>query len=520
MFGAGTGVYRRRAGLVAALLLLSGAMQCSAAQASPFFFSTGDPDGRMALGSRPDNGVETEIEAADDFVLISPTTLTGASFTGLLPTGAPLSSIVDVRVEVYRVFPSDSDVGRTSGPPTFSTALVPTRVNSPSDTETVVRDSAGRTLSFTASLMSPMFTAANSVLNGIHSRPNQTTGGDGLVSGEEVQFNLALSSPISLAAGHYFFVPQVALSSGNFLWLSAPRPIAPPGTPFPAGVTDLQTWIRNAALDPDWLRVGTDIVGGSTPPTFNAAFSLSGAMCSPISVSPTSLPTATAGRPYGVSLTASGGTAPYRFTESGTLPAGVALASSGALSGTPAQPGSFPITVTATDAEGCQGTIDVPLAVAAPTPGGSPPPGGPPPGGAPAPQALSISSAHLSTSVFRAANHGASLARARRVPTGTTISYRESAAATTTFTVLKILIGRRHGRQCVAGPATKRQGRCTRRVPIGSAHHTDVAGEVRVRFSGRIHGHKLAPGRYLLVLTPRANGQAGRAVTLTFRVVA
>jgi len=29
-------------------------------------------------------------------------------------------------------------------------------------------------------------------------------------------------------------------------------------------------------LDPDWLRVGTDIVGGATPPTFNAAFSLSG----------------------------------------------------------------------------------------------------------------------------------------------------------------------------------------------------------------------------------------------------
>ena len=29
-------------------------------------------------------------------------------------------------------------------------------------------------------------------------------------------------------------------------------------------------------LAPDWLRVGTDIVGGTTPPQFNAAFSLSG----------------------------------------------------------------------------------------------------------------------------------------------------------------------------------------------------------------------------------------------------
>jgi hypothetical protein len=33
---------------------------------------------------------------------------------------------------------------------------------------------------------------------------------------------------------------------------------------------------RDAALDPGWLRIGTDIVGGTTPPTFNTAFSLSG----------------------------------------------------------------------------------------------------------------------------------------------------------------------------------------------------------------------------------------------------
>jgi hypothetical protein len=42
------------------------------------------------------------------------------------------------------------------------------------------------------------------------------------------------------------------------------------------GSPDLQSWIRNADLDPDWLRVGTDIVGGNPAPTFNAAFTLSG----------------------------------------------------------------------------------------------------------------------------------------------------------------------------------------------------------------------------------------------------
>ena len=62
-------------------------------------------------------------------------------------------------------------------------------------------------------------------------------------------------------------------SSTPFLWLSARKPIVPPGTPF---APDLQSWIRDANLDPDWLRIGTDIVGGTPAPTFNAAFSLSG----------------------------------------------------------------------------------------------------------------------------------------------------------------------------------------------------------------------------------------------------
>jgi len=39
---------------------------------------------------------------------------------------------------------------------------------------------------------------------------------------------------------------------------------------------DLQAWTRDANLDPDWLRIGTDIVGGNPAPTFNGAFSLTG----------------------------------------------------------------------------------------------------------------------------------------------------------------------------------------------------------------------------------------------------
>jgi hypothetical protein len=103
-----------------------------------------------------------------------------------------------------------------------------------------------------------------------------TPGGEGAVTGQEVAFNVIFSNPFVLPADHYIFVPQVQLTSGNFLWLSAPRPIVDPGTPFPPGSNDLQSWIRNENLAPDWLRIGQDVVGGTPFPTFNAAFSLSG----------------------------------------------------------------------------------------------------------------------------------------------------------------------------------------------------------------------------------------------------
>src|SRR5215469_13997877 len=108
------------------------------AAADAFVFSTGNPDGLMATATRPSSPGKFEIETGDDFALIQQTLLTGAAFTGLIPLGAPTSDIQNVVVEIYRVFPADSDVTRTSGSPPFLTPNVPTRVNSPSD---VVLDS-------------------------------------------------------------------------------------------------------------------------------------------------------------------------------------------------------------------------------------------------------------------------------------------------------------------------------------------------------------------------------------------
>ena len=249
-------------GLLVAACLIGVSQPYTSANATPFSFSTGDPDGRMAAATRPGSGGSFEIETGDDFILTNPTTITSATFTGLVPAGASVSNVV---VEVYRVFPLDSDTNRTPN--------VPTRANSPSDVAFDSR-SAPSSLIFQTALVSTSFLALNSVLpGGIHAFPNQTTMGNGPVRGNEVQVSVTFTKPLNLPADHYFFVPQVTLDNGSFLWLSAPRPITGGTGPFTG---DLQAWTRDQFLDPDWLRIGTDIVGGTTPPTFAMRFSLTG----------------------------------------------------------------------------------------------------------------------------------------------------------------------------------------------------------------------------------------------------
>ena len=267
-------IKRSRLNLATAILMI-GIGLAEPAWAEHFFFSTGNPDGRLgALSRRPSPG-KIETETADDFALTETTVISQAVITGLIvPNTMALDSISQVEVELYHVFPLDSDLSRT--------IRVPTRVNSPADVEidTATRDPLARTLSFSSTLLNPSFTVANSVVNGINASPNQLTHGEGPQSGEEVAITINFTTPIILPAGHYFFRPEVLVNGGDFLYLSAPRPIVPPGTPFPAGVTDLQAWIRNANLNPDWLRIGTDIIGiippATTAPTFNMTFSLAG----------------------------------------------------------------------------------------------------------------------------------------------------------------------------------------------------------------------------------------------------
>jgi hypothetical protein len=257
-------------GLLAALAVVA-LSAAAAAQDTKFLFSTGNTDGKLgALSRRPSAG-KLETETADDFILKQTTIISGSTINGLISPATPLANIANVEVELYHVFPLDS------ANPDPLAGNVPTRFNSPSDVEidTATRDGSLGTLRFAVRLLNANSSVSKSVVNGIKKKPEDpTTHGDGPATGEEVEIALTFTTPIVLPAGHYFFRPEVLVIGGDFLYLSAPKPIVSPGTLF-AG--DLQAWIRNSNLSPDWLRIGTDIINDTTPPpTFNMAFSLTG----------------------------------------------------------------------------------------------------------------------------------------------------------------------------------------------------------------------------------------------------
>jgi methionine-rich copper-binding protein CopC len=92
-------------------------------------------------------------------------------------------------------------------------------------------------------------------------------------------------------------------------------------------------------------------------------------LCPTITVTPTTLTNATVGSAYApVTFAQTGGVGTTTFSVTGgALPAGMTLSSAGVLSGTPTAAGTASFTVTATDANGCTGTVTVTLDVQCPT---------------------------------------------------------------------------------------------------------------------------------------------------------
>ena len=110
----------------------------------------------------------------------------------------------------------------------------------------------------------------------------------------------------------------------------------------------------------------------------------------------------------------------------------------------------------------------------------------------------------------------------RRV-TGSRVSYRLSEDATVTFTVRRVINGRRSGGRCVSATKARRLAKpCTRYVNVpGSFTHDGKRGPNRFRFGAVVAGKPLAVGRYVLRATAAdAAGNASAPQTHPFKITA
>lgn len=102
---------------------------------------------------------------------------------------------------------------------------------------------------------------------------------------------------------------------------------------------------------------------------------------------------------------------------------------------------------------------------------------------------------------------------------GTKVTYTDTQASTTTFTVLAAHPGRLQKGRCHAPTAGNLKGKaCTLEVALGHFEHRDVAGANHLTFRGMIGRKPLPPGTYTLeAVASNANGR-GKAIRLTFKV--
>ncbi len=117
------------------------------------------------------------------------------------------------------------------------------------------------------------------------------------------------------------------------------------------------------------VGTGTHLVEASYPGDTNYSASTSNTVpllagTPVISVSPVTLPMGMVRSAYSQTLTATGGTAPYRYgVTAGALPQGLSLGASGLLGGTPALSGTYLFTITVTDSIATPNTASVAYAL-------------------------------------------------------------------------------------------------------------------------------------------------------------
>jgi phosphatidylinositol-3-phosphatase len=138
------------------------------------------------------------------------------------------------------------------------------------------------------------------------------------------------------------------------------------------------------------------------------------------------------------------------------------------------------------------------------------------------PGSVALTDLRVRPGTFRSAKSGPSITRKRR-PLGASVSYKVSQPGLVTFRVQRRLAGRLRAGRCVKlrkGRRGRRGRRCVRFVTArGAFDDQAAAGENSFRFTGRLPGRRLRPGRYRLVARADGWGGSSKPVLRRFRIV-
>ncbi|CAB5690482.1 IPTL-CTERM protein sorting domain [Delftia tsuruhatensis] len=250
----------------------------------------------------------------------------------------------------YVAMPTVTSVSPTAGPTAGGTSVVITGTNLSGATTVTFGGTAAT--GFTVN-SATQITATSPAGSAGPVDVRVTTAGGTSATGAAAQFTyVAISVTPATLAG----TPKVGVSFSETLSASGgatPYTFATAGgSTLPAGLSLSSAGVISGtptAAGPFSFTVqATDNSSISGQRTYSGSVAAATVVLTPAA---STLPTARLNTAYaGQTFTASGGTAPYTYASSGTLPTGMTFnASTGVLSGTPTAAGSFTFTITATD---------------------------------------------------------------------------------------------------------------------------------------------------------------------------